>query len=57
MAAPEGLEKCPVCGEYKGKTKCKNLNWEGNIAQEKNEKSEELVLFTCWCESIPCRGH
>jgi hypothetical protein len=54
MAVPEGLEKCPTCGEYKGKAKCKDLNWDGNFQQEKNEKSEDLLEFTCWCESILC---
>ena len=25
---PEGLEKCFICGEYKGRVTCKDLNWK-----------------------------
>ena len=54
MAIPEGLEKCPKCGEYKGKAKTKDLNWEGSGDRERNEKSEELLSFICWCDSVLC---
>jgi hypothetical protein len=43
---PDGLVKCEVCGEYRGKTKEKNLsNWR-NL--------EKLISVSCLCEGILC---
>ena len=50
----EGLEKCQVCGEYKGSVKCKDLNWEGSGFREKNEKDETLIPIICRCDGVRC---
>ena len=54
VSVPEGLEKCPVCGEYKGRVKCKDLNWEGSGFREKNEKDETPIGISCRCEGVWC---
>ena len=53
-SVPKGLEKCPVCGEYKGSIKCKDLNWEGSGFREKNEKDEKPIIISCRCEGVRC---
>lgn len=50
----EGLEKCRVCGEYKGRVKCKDLNWAHVPFKERYEENEELLRISCWCESVIC---
>ncbi len=51
---PEGLYKCEKCGEYKGRVKEKDLNWEDTYFKEDAEKSEECLGVTCLCEGILC---
>ena len=53
---PEGFHKCKVCGEYTGKTKIKNLSWEGNFNKADNEKSEEYISVSCLCQGIICKA-
>ena len=51
---PEGLVKCEICGEYKGKVQEKYLNWEGSYRKEESEESEEYLGVSCLCDGIPC---
>ena len=51
---PEGLVRCEVCGEYRGKVMYKDLNWEGSFDKENKEKSEECLGVSCLCEGILC---
>lgn len=48
---PEGFIKCGVCGECKGKTKKKNLNWGMPLS---DEELEDYVGVSCICEGILC---
>lgn len=48
---PEGFIKCEVCGEYKGKTNKKNLNWGMPLS---DEELEDYVGASCICEGILC---
>lgn len=51
---PEGLYRCDKCGEYKGKVKAKDLNWDYYFDREKMEKSEEILSASCLCDGILC---
>jgi|SRR3990167_9247264 len=51
---PDGLIKCEVCGEYKGRGKKKDLSWEGSAHKENAEKSEEYFSVSCLCDGMPC---
>lgn len=46
----KGLIKCPVCGEYKGKTKAKYLNWYDPSGIDPNE----VISTSCLCDGIIC---
>jgi len=48
---PEGIVKCDKCGEYKGKVKKKDLNWNSLISEE---AGEEYVTASCICDGILC---
>lgn len=54
QTVPPGLMLCQKCGEYKGKTQARYLNWKGKINGKENEASSEIIEFICWCESVPC---
>lgn len=47
---PKGLIKCPICGEYKGKTKAKNLNWDYPSGIDLNQ----IISTSCLCDGIIC---
>lgn len=47
---PKGLIKCPICGEYKGKTKAKNLNWDYPSGIDLNK----IISTSCLCDGITC---
>jgi len=47
---PKGFKKCPVCGEYKGKTKAKNLNWNYSSGIDPNQ----IISVSCLCDGILC---
>ena len=47
---PEGFVKCPVCGEYKGETRAKYLNWSQNSFIEPNK----IISSSCRCSWIIC---
>lgn len=51
---PEELHKCEKCGEYKGKVKKKDLNWDNSFNKEEAEKSEEYLTVSCLCDGILC---
>lgn len=51
---PEGLVKCEVCGEYKGKVMENDLNWQDGSDEAKREESKEYVTVSCLCDGIPC---
>lgn len=51
---PAGLYKCDTCGEYKGKVKTKDLNWDYSFNKEELEKSDELFTLSCLCDGILC---
>ena len=53
-SVPEGLEKCMICGEYKGRVKSRNLNWDNVPFKEQYKISEEQIRVSCWCDSIVC---
>jgi hypothetical protein len=46
---PEGLYKCPKCGEYRGKVKVKDLHW-GFLGAPR----EKYTTASCLCEGILC---
>ncbi len=48
---PSGFERCPVCGEFNGETKAKNLS-QGSATLVPNPESVVTVL--CLCGGIPC---
>lgn len=48
---PEGLIRCEVCGEYKGKTKSKYLNWN---TPRIGDAEEEQIGVSCLCDGISC---
>lgn len=48
---PDGFIKCEICGEYKGKTKKRNLNWNSPLA---DEEMDEYTSVSCLCDGIPC---
>ena len=52
---PKGLKQCPACGEYKGMTKRKRLNWEGHPLQEVYKLSNDYVVFSCICDGRTCQ--
>ena len=51
---PDGLYKCPKCGEYKGKVQEKDLNWEGSSREKTGPTSEEYLTVSCLCDGILC---
>jgi len=51
---PEGIIKCEVCGEYKGRVMKKDLSWEGSYNNAEAEKSEEYLGISCLCDGILC---
>lgn len=44
----KGLNKCKVCGEYKGKVKAKDLHWNGPV------DANEIISVSCLCDGIIC---
>ncbi len=50
LQIPHGLVKCPVCSEYKGKTKAKNLNWDYPSGIDPNQ----IISISCLCDGIIC---
>lgn len=51
---PDGFLKCEQCGEYRGKTRANNLNWEVSPDVGGKSRSEELISVTCLCDGIVC---
>jgi hypothetical protein len=51
---PEGLYKCEKCGEYKGRVKKKDLNWDDSSFKVETEKGEEYLTVSCLCDGILC---
>ncbi len=47
---PKGLTKCLICGEYKGKTKAKYLNWDYPSGINPNQ----IISTSCLCDGIIC---
>lgn len=56
MNIPQGLSLCPVCGEYRGRVRMRDLNWEGHFMEAEYSRNERLVRVSCRCEGIPCPG-
>lgn len=52
---PEGLVKCEVCGEYRGRIMSKDLNWSDSFDKENKEKSDEYLGVSCLCDGVLCR--
>ncbi len=67
MPVPKGLEKCPVCGEYKGTVKGSELSrfWEQDesvdddmkqfMEESYEEDRDKMLTVTCLCDGIPCQ--
>ena len=51
MTIPEGLNKCPKCGEYHGQVKSRDLNWELPLI---DEDPDRIIKVTCLCDGITC---
>lgn len=49
---PEGLEQCPVCGEYNGSTLARNLNWEDSAFPP---EPDERIGVSCRCKGPLCK--
>ena len=47
---PKGLNKCKICGEYKGEVKAKYLNWFDSSDIDPNE----VIIISCLCDGIIC---
>ena len=52
MSVPNGLSRCPVCGEYKGSARAGDLNWNFPPLAPDPESS---IKVTCLCDGILCR--
>lgn len=58
---PEGLVKCPVCGEYEGAVKAGALSWgepfieDGVLYDPPNPDPEKVLKITCLCDGEICR--
>ena len=50
---PPGLNRCPVCGEYRGMTLARYLDWNDEPL-DASELDEEIWV-SCLCEGIACR--
>jgi len=44
LATPPGFEKCPECGEYRGITRAKHLNWSPGPMEP---DPEQEISVTC----------
>jgi hypothetical protein len=59
---PEGLVKCPVCGEYEGLVKAGALYWgepfyeDGVLYDPPNPEPEKVLKIKCLCDGMPCRA-
>ena len=51
---PNGLCKCEICGEFKGKVMKKDLNWESYFDKENKKNSAEYLTVSCLCDGILC---
>ncbi len=51
---PNGLSKCEICGEYKGRVVEKDLNWESYFDKENKKNSTEYLTVSCLCDGILC---
>jgi len=49
---PPGLTRCPVCGEYRGYTLARHLQW--NEPLDASER-DDVFEVKCICEGISCR--
>jgi hypothetical protein len=54
MAIPKGLTKCKICGQFNGKVKERNLNWDVYFAQKDKESSDKYLAVSCLCDGILC---
>jgi hypothetical protein len=52
MSVPEGLAKCAVCGEYRGKVRAGDLGLGTRPVSP--EDSDGLLGVSCVCEGIEC---
>jgi len=53
LPIPRGLTLCPICGEYRGKVRARDLNWRGSDAEEEIA-CDKLVGVSCLCSGIRC---
>ena len=49
---PPGLTRCTVCGEYRGSTLARHLNWNDPLDAS---ELDEVIEVRCICEGIACR--
>ena len=49
---PPGLVRCPACGEYRGMTPVRYLDWDEPL--DPSELGDEVEVG-CLCEGITCR--
>ena len=49
---PEGLQQCPVCGEFNGSVRAGDLNWEGSLIQH---DPDERIGVSCLCHRPLCK--
>ena len=52
MQIPPGLTRCSVCGEFRGSTLARYLDWNEPLDAS---ELEEVIEVSCLCEGIPCR--
>lgn len=50
-AIPEGLVQCPVCGEYNGRVRAGDLNWEESVFKP---DPESRIRVMCLCHGPLC---
>jgi hypothetical protein len=50
VAIPQGLVKCPVCGEYRGNVRAGDLNWGLSVGID----PEKRIGVSCLCTGILC---
>ena len=52
LLVPEGLFRCPECGEWRGVTAAKEIFGPDHFFEDENP--ERAVTISCICDGIPC---
>jgi hypothetical protein len=52
LPVPQGLFRCPVCSEWRGVTKAKEVFGPDSFFED--EDPERPVSISCICDGIPC---